>query len=355
MRLESIYRYPVKGLTPERLETGRLAAGAGLPFDRHCAFTSGNLPDAPRAGGWVPARTFIQLTVYPELAKFRSRFVDDGPRLELTAPDGQVVTADLALSEGLGNVNQMIRSHFEAGPHCTPELHIQAPGHGHWDFTDTGVSVINLASVAELSNAAGEHVDPRRFRGNLFIEDLPAWAEFTMIGRRYRVGSAVIEMTRPARRCAATTVDLETADTGLNVPMILRKLTGHLYCGIYGRVVEDGDIRPGDEWQDLGPWQGNPSEDLPDRTPPPSEWPRFVRVEKDGNGRPVLRNLNETWPLCAGSAGTEIRVHPVGGFPQKMMKLTLAQPASADAFVCDASDSTVWLNDGAWLLVSGPY
>ena len=74
MHIERICRYPVKGLTPDELTASVLSAGAGLPFDRCCAFVSGNLPDPPKAGGWVPARTFIQLTVYPQLARFKSRF-----------------------------------------------------------------------------------------------------------------------------------------------------------------------------------------------------------------------------------------------------------------------------------------
>ncbi len=46
MKLGDIYRYPVKGFTPERLASSTLSAGAGLPHDRCCAFTSGTQPPA---------------------------------------------------------------------------------------------------------------------------------------------------------------------------------------------------------------------------------------------------------------------------------------------------------------------
>jgi uncharacterized protein YcbX len=48
IRIEQIYRYPVKGMRAEQLHTGTLEAGGGLALDRAFAFTSGNLP--PPAG-----------------------------------------------------------------------------------------------------------------------------------------------------------------------------------------------------------------------------------------------------------------------------------------------------------------
>ena len=229
---------------------------------------------------------------------------------------------------------------------------MQAPGHGHWDFTETGVSLINQASVADLAEAVGAPVDPRRFRGNLYLDDLPAWAEFGMIGRRYRIGDAEIDVTRPAMRCAATTVDPATADTSLNVPLVLRKLTGHLFCGVYARVVKTGQIAPGDWLQDLGPWDGNPNDDLPPRTPDPREWPRFVQAHIGEAGAIELRNTSETWPLLPGSAGDEVRIHPVSGRPDKMIRLTLTQEAEPHRMVCAPAGS---VDNGASVLVSGPY
>lgn len=355
MRLAKIYRYPVKGFTPQRIEGGQLTAGAGLPFDRYCAFTCGNLPDQPAPGKWVPARTFLQLTFFPEVARFTACLDDDDNSIVITAPDGQTARATLDEPVGFAGVNALIQSRFEAGPHAIPELHVQAPGHGNWDFTDTAISIINLASVRELSEAAGADVDPLRFRGNLMLEELPAWAEFSMIGRRYRVGGAEIEVMRPARRCAATTVNPATADTRLNVPAILRKQTGHIYCGVYARVVKTGPIGENDALEELGPWDDDPHDNLPSNVPDVQEWPRFVRVAGRQDGKFVLQNLSENWPLKSGSAGGEIRIHPVAGNPAKLMRLKLAEGSDTGAFICKADEAVSGLSDGAWVLVSGPY
>ncbi|MGI9465469.1 MAG: MOSC domain-containing protein [Aestuariivirgaceae bacterium] len=355
MRVAKIYRYPVKGFTPDALESTGLTAGAGLPFDRCCGFTSGNLPDPPVAGGWVPARTFLQLTVYPELARFKAQFDDEAQSITVTAPDGRSASATLRDGGDFTDVDTLIRSHFEAGPHAIPELHVQAPGRGHWDFTDTGISLINLASVRELAQAVGDEIDPLRFRGNLFLDDMPAWSEFAMIGRRYKIGGAVVEITRPAMRCAATTVDPATADTGLNVPAILRKLTGHLYCGVYGRVVETADIGHDDRLEDLGPWAGNPSENLPQRTPPATQWPRFVRLEERADGTLSLQNLSENWPLLPASPGDAIHVHPIGGTPERMIRLKVREVSGPERLITEDKDGLSTVHEGAWLLASGPH
>ncbi len=355
MRVAKIYRYPVKGFTPEALDEAQLAAGAGLPFDRVCAFTSGNLPGKPVAGEWVPARTFLQLTVYPEVARFKARLDDQAPSITVTAPDGCSATAGLQDSSDFADINALVRSHFEAGPHSIPELHVQAPGHGHWDFTDTGLSLINLTSVRELAQAAGAEIDPLRFRGNLFLEGLPAWSEFAMIGRRYKAGNARIEITRPAMRCAATTVDPATADTGLNVPAVLRKFTGHLYCGVYARVVAGGDIRIEDALEDLGSWDGNPSENLPERAPPPAQWPRYLRLEAHNDGMLVLQNLSVNWPMLPASPGDSIHVHPVSSTPTRTIRLRVRQMTEPNRLIVDGHEGVSMVPDGAWLLVSGPY
>ena len=57
IRIEQIYRYPVKGMRAQRLEKGRLIAGGGLAQDRAFAFTSGNLGMPEGQTGWTPARS----------------------------------------------------------------------------------------------------------------------------------------------------------------------------------------------------------------------------------------------------------------------------------------------------------
>jgi uncharacterized protein YcbX len=351
MQLSRIYRYPVKGFTPEPLIRTRLVAGGGIPFDRACAFVCGNLPDPPVAGGWVPARTFYQLTVYPELAKYTAEFDDSEDRvLTVTAPDGAMARADLDMPQAFAGINRLIRERFEAGPHATPQLFVQAPGHGQWDFTDTAVSIINLASVRALSEAIGEKLDPLRFRANLYIDGIPAWREFALIGRRLKVGDAEIEVMRPAMRCAATSADPATGDTAINVPVALRRLTGHLFCGVYARVTQSGNIASASKIEDLGEWDGNPYDNLPVRTPEPNLWPRFVTVQR-ADDMMILENPSGNWPFLQGAPGQTLKGHLAAARP---LSLSI-QDASQRQFVVSGNPALTNASPGEQLVITGPF
>ena len=52
------------------------------------------------------------------------------------------------------------------------------------------MSIINLASVAALENAAGAPVHPLRFRGNLYVDGWPAWHEFDLLDAEIAIGRA---------------------------------------------------------------------------------------------------------------------------------------------------------------------
>ena len=108
------------------------------------------------------------------------------------------------------------------------------------------VSVLNLASVRDLSARVGRKLDPLRFRANVHVVDWPAWAENTMQGSPLRLGGVETTVIGPIVRCAATEVDPTTALRDQPVPADLHRHYGHVWCGIYVQVVSGGDLRVGD-------------------------------------------------------------------------------------------------------------
>ena len=108
------------------------------------------------------------------------------------------------------------------------------------------VSIINLASVAAVENAAGAPVHPLRFRGNIYVAGWPAWHEFELLGREIAIGSARLKVVKRIVRCAATDVDPDTGIRDLTVPRTLLQSFGHADCGVYAEVVTGGDIARGD-------------------------------------------------------------------------------------------------------------
>ena len=104
------------------------------------------------------------------------------------------------------------------------------------------VSIINLASVAEVENAAGAPVNPLRFRGNLYVAGWPAWHEFDLLDRELAIGAVRLKVVKRIQRCAATEVDPDTGIRDVAVPRTLMDNFGHADCGIYAEVIAGGDI-----------------------------------------------------------------------------------------------------------------
>src|SRR5262249_40955790 len=125
---------------------------------------------------------------------------------------------------------------------------LHAPGFSFSDVARKVVSIINLASVAAVEGAVGRPVHPLRFRGNVYVTGWPAWHEFDLVGQEIAVGaSARLKIIKPIVRCAATNVDPDTGIRDLSIPETLLQRFGHADCGVYGEVVEAGDIARGDD------------------------------------------------------------------------------------------------------------
>ncbi|HEX3701353.1 MAG TPA: MOSC domain-containing protein [Phenylobacterium sp.] len=241
-----IFRHPVKGFTPEPLPAVDLAPGRGFPHDRIYAVENGPSGFDPAAPAFAPKQKFAVLAALPQVAAVRTRYHDGSGDLEASAPGAPEFFGRLAEEAG--------RTAFAAwlsrvlGGDAAGPLKVQAAPES-WRFTDHPlgqVSVINLASVADLSRRMGVELDPLRFRANLYVDGWPAWAELGWTGRRLMLGWAEAEVFKAIVRCAATEVNPSTAERDAEVPKALFDAFGHMQCGIYVRVTKPGRVSLGD-------------------------------------------------------------------------------------------------------------
>jgi MOSC domain-containing protein len=246
-RIQAIYRYPVKGLSPEPLARVRLGIGATLPADRLYAIENGPSGFDPSAARYMPKQRFLMLMRNERLAWLRSRFDDASHTLAIETDGQEVARGDLRTPAGRGAIEQ-----FFAG-FCADELRgppkvLHAPGFSFSDVAAKVVSIINLGSVAAVESIVGAPVDPLRFRANVYVAGWPAWHEFDLLGRVIMIGSgARLNIVKRIVRCAATNVDPETGIRDLSIPDTLLRSFGHADCGVYGEVVDAGEIAVGDE------------------------------------------------------------------------------------------------------------
>jgi len=244
--IASLYRYPVKGLSPEALARVALAPGETFPKDRAYAIENGRSKFDRAAPRWLPKASFLMLMKNERLAALATRF--DDRTATLTIRHGGSVVAEGSLDTEAGR--RAIEAFFEtyAGEDLRgPPKVLAAPGHSFSDVAGKVVSLINLASLRDLAGHTGKPLHPLRFRGNLYVEGLPAWSETSWIGRAIGAGSMRLKALQPIARCAATNVDPETAVRDLTVPETLTAAYGKPECGVYLEVVAAGEMRVGDE------------------------------------------------------------------------------------------------------------
>lgn len=243
--LERIYRYPVKGLSPEGCARTVLAAGEGIPEDRRFALARESTRFDPARPEWLPKTRFLMLMRNARLAALATRFDEDSGTLTVQR-DGRIVASGrITEPAGRAVIEQFFASFLEGEIPGVPKL-VEAPGHMFSDHRNKVVSLINSASVGDLARVLGKPLDPRRFRGNLYFDGIAKWAELDWPGRQFDLGDARIEITLPIDRCAATNVDPETGARDLNLPRALSDNYGHIFMGVYARIIQGGAIAAGD-------------------------------------------------------------------------------------------------------------
>lgn len=252
MRIEKIYRYPVKGLTAEALEEVALTAGATLPEDRRFALAQGDAPFDPANPTWLQKRHFGCLMANARLALVHSAFDPRTGMLLLNIPGQGRVFEDTQTEAGRTAIATALTRYLAEEARGTPRF-VEAPGHSFSDVAAKVVSIIGLASVHALEQATGQTLDPLRFRANVYVSGSHPWTEFDWLGQEIQLGQAKLRVIKRIQRCPATEVNPETAERDAKPPRALREHFGHMDLGVYAEVIEDGRIALGDALEPLLP------------------------------------------------------------------------------------------------------
>ena len=241
-----IFRHPIKGFTPEALSTVELTPGQGFPHDRLYAVENGPCGFDPAAPAFVSKQKFTVLAHIARVAAARTRYDAATGGLHVTAPHAPEFVGNL--TEAAGREAFALWLTDLLGDDVRGDLRVlEAPG--AWRFTDHPlgqVSLINLASIRDLSQRMGMELDPLRFRANVYVEGWPAWAENQWTDKRLMLGWARAQVFKPIVRCAAIHVDPTTAERDLDVTKALFDNYGHLHCGVYVRITAPGALGLGD-------------------------------------------------------------------------------------------------------------
>jgi len=243
--IQSIYRYPVKGLSPQALPRVSLSAGGTLPADRAYAIENGPTGFDPANPAYFPKQRFLMLMRNERLAALQTDYDEATHTLTIRHDARVAASGDLGTAEGRAAVEAFFADYCRDELRGPPKV-LFGDGHSFSDVAKKVVSIINLASVRAIAQVIGRPVDPLRFRANLYVEGWPAWSEFDLLGKPIAIGKARAKVVKRIVRCAATNVDPVTAARDMEIPQTLQQSFGHGDCGIYAAVTDDGEIAIGD-------------------------------------------------------------------------------------------------------------
>ena len=356
--LDEIVRYPVKGLRGQSIDTAHLEPGCGLAYDRALAIETGN---AAPSSGWAPRETYFHLARDTALIGFRASVDESAPLVRIDPPAAAPIEVRLGDAYRDADLDSASRALARVLPSTRATPRLTMPTARVWDWPDATLSIINLDTLDELSQRAGRVLDRRRFRSNLYVRGLGPWGELDLLGRRIRIGGTTLEVMWPTDRCRATTIDPETSDTELNLPALLASRIGHMFCGVYARVIEGGRIATGAELSLVDA----PRQPAHRTGEDAHRWPRRVAVTATEQ---VSADVVSFWlrdPLGFAPdtrPGQHLRLHPADDLDSALWRCYTISGVEGDSYrISVKRDGVVssLLHDsyerGASLVASGPF
>ena len=243
VRIITLWRYPVKGFSPESLDAVDLLPGETMPFDRAYAIENGPSGFDPDAPVHMPKIKFFCLMKNEGLAALRTRFDPATSLFTIAEKDGTVLAEGrLDTAEGRAAIEAFVADRFAGEARGTPKV-LRAPGHSFSDVAKKVLHLVNLETLRAMEADLGVRLDPLRFRPNIVVDGLPAHAELDWPrDMPLKLGGVDFEVVKRTERCAATTVNPDTAERDLQLPRHLMKTLGHTDLGVYLRVVNPGRL-----------------------------------------------------------------------------------------------------------------
>lgn len=226
--IAALYRYPIKGFTPEQcdaltvLEEGRIAGDRALGF----RFADSGLPDT----AWSRKYGYAVLANTPQIARLTARLDHDALKLRIEHA-GEVLADESLDAPGRKRLAHAVERYVLGQPDNPlgghPErMPLELIGDGitprYQDSEQGQITLHSRESLASVAAALGDPaLDEIRFRSNIVIEGVDEWAEQDWVGKKLRIGTLLFDAVRPKVRCLATHANPCTGELDLPVMQTL--------------------------------------------------------------------------------------------------------------------------------------
>lgn len=258
VRVKQLFTHPVKGLTPQAENRVYLQAGHGIPGDRAFAlmYDSTSSDNASSVIPWMKKQNFAMQCDWPGLAALDCHYEPSTGILTVKRKGVELLVAETNTSDGRYAIGAFFTGYLAAiypsqsarHPDRAP-LRLVGDGAGTTRYPDrepVHLSLVSQATLDQLSEVALKLVDVRRFRPNVVLEGVPAWAEFDWVGQEIHLGTARLEVTAPINRCLNINVNPDTGEQDIALFSLLQERFRHKQTGVLAKVIASGTVAVGD-------------------------------------------------------------------------------------------------------------
>lgn len=235
--VSAILRHPLKSIGRESLSEVHLTEGRWLPFDRRWAVAHER---SKLDGGWAKKVNFLRGVAAPALMAVEAKLDTSAKALTLSHPNLAPVTVHPDLPDDSDALIEWLHALWPIDLPSPTKVY-RAKDSALTDVPGAWLSINSTSSLKALSHRTGADLSPHRFRGNIWVDGLAPWEEAGWLGKRLRIGDAVLEVKDQITRCKATMANPVTGQRDVDVLETLNDL-GHQEFGVYAEVVESGDI-----------------------------------------------------------------------------------------------------------------
>ena len=260
-RVVALYRYPVKGFTPQPCEQLDVLPSSRVAGDRVLNLRFADAPVGDDA--WCRKYHGVVLANTPGLALLETQLDPARSRLKI-ALRGRTLADEELTDAGRARIVQALTDYVQ-GLDENPlkdhaeRLPLKLVGDGRTPrYQDSADGQVTLHSRESLASAAAALDAPglqeTRFRSNVVIEGVAAWQELSWAGRRVRIGEVTFDTVKPKVRCLATHANPATGERDLQVMQTLVKAFGQKEptLGVGMLQSSGGRISIGDSVEVLG-------------------------------------------------------------------------------------------------------
>lgn len=265
-KIKELWKYPIKGLTPQKWEQLLLTQGQGIKGDRAFALM---FLDREKEGEnpipfselqnipWLSKKHFAVQNDWPALAALDCNYHTETQKLQVKFQENLLLEANPNDPQERQRIGEFFSRYLrDLDPTETARHPLKNPlvlvgnSEGNCSYPDREafhLSLLSQETLNHLSQLTGKEIDSRRFRANVILENVRAWEEFEWVGKTVLLGEAKLLISARINRCVNIEVNPETGQRDLPLLRVLQQNFSHKQTGVLATIIQGGSVQTGDQ------------------------------------------------------------------------------------------------------------